>query len=142
VTTIRNQSIQTIVPKYSVILSQDRLVTLGFVYHPAVLMWLGHSNSLKEYINACINEWIHRGFSNNMILYQITENETKPEWVLNPEMHKNHKGALYIKEIARNESPWYCLKSDFVEAGLYYQQLPVTTTKSTSDFQHYIWPYN
>jgi hypothetical protein len=128
-------------PKYGVLTRDDRLITLGFVYHPAVLMWLGYEESLKEYINACIDEWILRGNVNNLTRFDIKESNDKPIWVHDPEIHKNHKGALHIKEIARNEAPWYSLKDDFVEAGQYYSTLPILK-KSTSDFNHYIWPYN
>lgn len=138
-------NLTAIYPKYSIITSNDRLITLGFVYHPAVLMWLGYEESLKQYINACIDEWILRGNVNTMKMFDINNNAIieNPEWVNNSEIHKNHKAALYIKEIKRNEFPWYSLKSDFVEAGNYYISLPIkSNTKSTSDFDHYIWPYN
>ena len=136
---------KTLYPKFGVVLKTDRLITFGFVYHPAVLMWLCHNESLKEYINAHIEEWIGRGHKNTMKTYDIDiSNNIKPIWVTDPEIHINHKAALYIKEIKRNEYPWYCRKPDFVEAGNHYLNLSNNELKneSTSDFNYYIWPFN
>lgn len=141
-----NNNSNILYPKYGVVTRDDRLITLGFIYHPVILMWLGHDESLKEYINACIDEWISRGNSNNMkkcIINPLNVSENiKPIWVNDLEIHINHKASLYIKEIKRNEYPWYANKFDFVESGKYYLSLPIKSKKSKSDFDHYIWPYN
>lgn len=82
-------------------------ITLGFVYHPAVAMWLGHEDALRAYINSCIKEWIMRGNSNTMKMYSIPENYQIPPWVSDSYLHENHKSNLLTKEIERNESAWY-----------------------------------
>jgi hypothetical protein len=48
-----------------------RKVTLGFASHPAVRMWVGYTSALKMYINASIEEWIKRGFTNTMKTYDV-----------------------------------------------------------------------
>src|SRR5690606_37946285 len=128
-------------PKYNVILKEDRIIKLGFVYHPIILAWLGYEDTVKEYINAHINEWTKRGFKNNMVLYDVRRN-IKPIWVYDVGFHYNHKAALYIKEVKRNETEWYQNMNDFVRAGEYYLSLPQINKKSTSDFNFYIWPFS
>lgn len=50
-------------------------LTKGWVNHPAVLMWKGYSNALKYYFNEITNACIRRGFKNNMVLYEFTEEQ-------------------------------------------------------------------
>jgi len=40
--------------------------TKAWRHHPAVLMWRGYTNGLKYYLNCMIEEWVHRGYNNNM----------------------------------------------------------------------------
>lgn len=91
----------------------DHVMTLGFVYHPAVQMWLTYEDALKHYINCHIEEWKSRGYTNSMQIYNL------------PKIHQNHRAALREKEIARGEKPWYIQKNDFLQAG---------------EFVDYIWP--
>lgn len=120
--------------KYQVHLPQDHLITLGFVYHPAILMWLGYKEALMEYIDAHIEEWENRGFKNNMTKFNIT-NSPKPLWTQDPEIYQTYKAALLAKELDKKEKPWYQLKPDFIAAAKLYP--------STDHYQtYYIWPYN
>lgn len=119
----------------------DHCITLGFVYHPAILMFLGYEDSLKRYINAHIQEWISRGFENTMQTYK-TYKEDQPIFTLDPTFHRNHKAALLTKEIERNEPKWYIKKKDFVEAYEYYQNYTGKANKTQSEFKYYIWPFN
>jgi hypothetical protein len=34
--------------------------------YPAVKMWRGHANALKHYYNLAIDEWVKRGYRNNI----------------------------------------------------------------------------
>ena len=43
----------------------------GWKNHPAVEMWKDNIDALKLYHNVIINEWIARGYNNNMKLYEI-----------------------------------------------------------------------
>ena len=64
--------------------------------HPAVLMWVGHSDSLGEYLDACITEWVHRGYNNTMTLTHTVG--PKPPWFGNEEFHKAHRSNLLRKD--------------------------------------------
>lgn len=102
----------------------ERLMTLGFVYHPAVRMWLGWPEALKMYISAHIDEWEERGYVNTMRRYEISVDVVHPPWVYDSDIHKNHYSSLLNKEKERNEKPWY------IKMDLY--QVPI--------FDDYIWP--
>ena len=41
-------------------------LTKGWVNHPATLMWKGHTCFLAKYMNTMIDEWVARGYTNNM----------------------------------------------------------------------------
>ena len=104
----------------------DRIVKLGYCYHPAVVMWLGYPEALKEYINVHIQEWIQRNNKNTMKTYTVPDKIEYPPWTQDPSFHQNHKSALLYKEQNNKEPLWYVLKHDFVAAG---------------KFVDYIWPY-
>ena len=95
----------------------DTVMSLGFVYHPAVQMWLGYENSLRAYINAHIREWIRRGNANTMRIYEIPQIYLRPEWTCDENFHRIHRASLLKKERDRNEPPWYIHQIDFVNAG-------------------------
>jgi len=84
-----------------------RVVTLGFVYHPIVKMWMDYKESLKMYINAHIQAWVERGYHNTMTTYSLSENPPQPPWSYDSKIHQNHISSLLWKEIERKESPWY-----------------------------------
>ena len=102
-----------------------RPIKLGFVYHPAVRMWYHHPEALKLYINAHIDEWVRRGYTNNMTRYCVDPNVDRPSWTTDPVFHLNHRGSLITKERVRNEPLWY-------------QQMPAFV--SAPVFIDYIWP--
>jgi hypothetical protein len=93
----------------------ERLIKMGFCNHPAVEMWYGYEDALKEYINAHIEEWIARGYKNTMKTYNVKAKE-HPEWTEWSEIHENHKGALLKKELDRAEKPWYQNMQNFLSA--------------------------
>lgn len=100
-------------------------VKYGYIYHPAVLMWLGFEDSLKEYLTAHIDVSISRGIKNNMERYDVT-NSPRPPWTLDPDFIARHRAILLHKEIDRHEKPWYQLMSIFTE-----NSIP----------RLYLWPY-
>ena len=95
----------------------DHIIKLGFSSHPIVVMWFGYTDALKSYINEHIDEWIHRGYNNNMNKYIINKSFDRPKWTYDQEFHKNHRSALLNKEITRKEKPWYQLKQEFLNSG-------------------------
>lgn len=46
---------------------------IGFASHTATKMWIGYTNALKAYYNLCLQEWIDRGYKNNMVKYDVDE---------------------------------------------------------------------
>jgi hypothetical protein len=91
----------------------ERWIKMGFCNHPAVEMWFGYEDALKEYIDSHIEEWITRGYKNNMKRYKVNP-KNYPEWCSMEEIHINHMGALINKELDRNEKAWYQKKDDFL----------------------------
>jgi hypothetical protein len=97
-----------------------RVITLQYATNAIVKMWMGYTDSLKEYINAHIDAWIERptktgrGGNNNMMRYPVAPGQPRPPWTLDPRIHQNHRAALIDKELTRNEEPWYQLKPEFM----------------------------
>lgn len=72
----------------------------GWSNHPAVKMWRGHEDFLKLYMNACIAEWIRRGFKNTMKQMDVST-PIEPKW-WGSKIHTTHRAALLSKNIE-----WY-----------------------------------
>jgi hypothetical protein len=112
----KKEKVVTSGPWHTFVLPGDELITTGFRKHPAVCLWLGFEESLKQYINAHIEAWISRGKNNTMKTYTVCENVPRPSWTLSDEVINNFKSSLVQKEIERHEKSWYLTQSDFVEA--------------------------
>ena len=46
-------------------------------------MWDGYENALKQYLNECIDEWVSRGYNNNM-KHEVIDGDTNTENKTNP----------------------------------------------------------
>ena len=66
--------------------------------HPAIKMWAGFSESLKQYRNTIILEWVARGYKNNMPILPMTSYLIKPSWLGNYEFHASHRSNLLRKD--------------------------------------------
>lgn len=139
---------EKVYPKYSLVLPGDIFMSMGFCYHPVVIMWMNHIDSLKLYINEHIDEFISRGGKAGTIKLKFKiDNIDKiehPIWTADENFHINHRAALLTKEISRKEKDWYINKKDFQSAYEYYSKPPLsikTNTKSTSSFDYYFWPF-
>lgn len=75
-----------------------RTNTKGWKNHPAVKMWKGHSNALKLYLNEAINEWVKRGFNNNMKKEIVRGKIVFPIWFGNKKFHASHRSNLLRKD--------------------------------------------
>lgn len=66
--------------------------------HPAVLMWKGHEEWLKLYLDCCVGEWLFRGFTNaiNVPKYD-TDSQPHPKWWGFEAFHKSHRSNLIRK---------------------------------------------
>ncbi len=72
--------------------------TKGFINHPIVEMWKGYENALRLYMNVCIEEWIRRGFNNNMKIEAIDKKEIVfPPWLGDSRLHSSHRCNLLRK---------------------------------------------
>lgn len=103
------------IPKGPVLLPGDDVITSGFMSHPAVSMWLGFEEALKDYINAHIEEWIRRGYRNTMKMYSVVEKYPRPQWTFSKELHNRYRSNLLQKELERQEPMWYLQQEEFVD---------------------------
>jgi len=71
-----------------------------WVHHPAVKMWRGYEDALKAYLNACIDEWVRRGFANRMEKMHHVPDPKMPPWLGDPDFHRSHQSNLVRKDPA------------------------------------------
>ena len=69
----------------------------GWQNHPIVIMWTPYVQALMVYTNTIINEWIKRGYNNNMELYKIGS-IIMPDWLGNKKFHASHRANLLRKD--------------------------------------------
>ena len=70
----------------------------GWVSHPCTVMWRKYLPYLKTYYNLSIDEWINRGFKNNMEKEVVNEEIVVPLWFGNQMFHNSHKSNLLRKD--------------------------------------------
>lgn len=70
----------------------------GWVNHPATLMWLNNLPALKLYTNMCIDEWVRRGYRNNMEKYDLPDHIEMPSWLGDEAFHASHRSNLLRKD--------------------------------------------
>jgi hypothetical protein len=72
---------------------------IGFLNHPAVLMWEGHSISLMHYIGSMVYEWKRRGFENTIEIPEPFKNKEfqRPIWSLSLDFQIAHRSNLIRK---------------------------------------------
>jgi len=72
----------------------------GYPYHPVNKMWIGYEDALAKYHNACINEWVNRGFVNNMSYIPTKKNRyiDMPSWLGYDKVHRSHRDNLLRKD--------------------------------------------
>lgn len=68
----------------------------GWENHPACRMWRFHITGLMAYHDACVTEWVRRGYQNNMTLYG-RRTYSLPPWFGDPVFHASHRAALLAK---------------------------------------------
>jgi hypothetical protein len=71
--------------------------TKGWSLHPATLMWMHHLDALKYYTNCMIDEWISRGYVNNMKKYKLDHKPKMPWWFSWKPLQTSHKCSLLRK---------------------------------------------
>ena len=71
----------------------------GWVSHPAVLMWKGFEKALRYYHDVMIQEWVSRGYNNNMPLFGTRPSQIQfPTWLGDPRLHASHRANLLRKD--------------------------------------------
>ena len=87
-----------------IILKTIRGESDGWKHHPIVKMWAGYDAYLEWYRNVMIQEWIKRGYSNNMpikgcwYIGDLNTDVPKPSWLGNEKLHSSHRAALLFKD--------------------------------------------
>ena len=76
----------------------------GYSSHPAVRMWFGYEEALKEYTNTMIDNFIARGGKNTMHRYTLPTQIDYPPWLSDPLTIGTHRAALLKKDFS-----FYCL---------------------------------
>jgi len=71
----------------------------GYRNHPAVKMWRGHINALKLYYNLSLDEWVGRGYRNNMRKMTIRGKIAYPQWFGRKNFHAAHRSNLLRKDL-------------------------------------------
>lgn len=69
----------------------------GFINHPIVFMWRGHEQALKLYYNTMIDEWIRRGYVNNMKKYRLVKTVELPWFMFSKPILMSHRASLLRK---------------------------------------------
>jgi len=77
---------------------EGKQVSKGWKNHPAVKMWEGYTMALKEYANACIDEWISRGYKNTMQKYNLGMIVKYPWYIGNEDFHRAMRARLIEKD--------------------------------------------
>lgn len=73
-------------------------IRTGWRNHPAAKMWRGYTTALQHYHNVVIQEWMERGYKNNMQLEVIDTPIIMPRWMGDPAFHASHRGNLLRKD--------------------------------------------
>ena len=82
-------------------------LTKGWRNHPAAVMWRGHEGALIEYTVAMCDEWVARGYVDNVRaqVYELfrvhkitTRSYEKPWWWGKQKFHRSHKSNLKRKD--------------------------------------------
>jgi hypothetical protein len=72
----------------------------GWINHVVTRMWRGYENALTLYYNTIVQEWIDRGFKNNMPIITIKGNVVMPWFVDNLSINMSHRASLVRKYYA------------------------------------------
>ena len=75
-----------------------RTNTKGWINHPVTKMWRGYEAALQQYQNFTIQEWINRGYKNNMSFESILVQAKMPPWIGDEKLHISHRSNLLRKD--------------------------------------------
>ena len=98
-----------------------------WINHPAARMWRGHSYELAYYGVAICDEWIKRGYKDQMMdrfinrieeLRVLVENYSNPPWVGNPNFHQSHRANLLRKNYDHYSK--YFMENDYMNTPYFW----------------------
>ena len=69
----------------------------GWRNHPAARMWWPWPDALAAYFNACVDEWVDRGYRNTMTRRIVPDGYALPDWWGGP-IHDAHRATLLRKD--------------------------------------------
>lgn len=105
----------------------------AWVNHPAVKMFEGYGDFLKYYYRCCIDEWVSRGYKNNMAVGWTTYPVENPPWFGEYQFHLSHRSNLLRKAYddaagigagGKSKKPTTELLDRLAEAGIMYPDTP------------------
>jgi hypothetical protein len=70
-----------------------------WMHHPATRMWLGYATNLMVYFNVITQEWIERGYKNNLLFYTDNLSYIQPPWTYWKQVHYSHMASLMRKDV-------------------------------------------
>ncbi len=84
-------------------LKRQTETTGAWFNHPIVLMWNGYEYALCLYAIAICDEWIARGYKDNLKNFFVSkmesfDNKNMPSWLGNEEFHLSHRSKLIQKK--------------------------------------------
>lgn len=74
--------------------------------HPAVLQWVGYSEALRQYLQAMIDEWVHRGF-NNTIQSGVTDIIAVMPWWTSCDRYTREVIRTHRARLMQKDSDYY-----------------------------------
>ena len=97
----------------------------GWFNHPCSIMWNPYLQALTQYTNVIIQEWVNRGYNNNMEMYEV-KNMELPYWIGDERVHSSHRANLLRKDYEyyskfgwteNSEDPyvWHDIENKFYE---------------------------
>lgn len=74
----------------------------GWANHPATRMWAGYTRALIHYGQVICDEWIRRGYKDNVSEmlneYVTTDEFDMPPWLGDERLHQSHRNVLLKKD--------------------------------------------
>jgi len=95
----------------------------GWRNHPVVNMWRGYENALMLYFNSVVNEWVKRGYKNNMPLCEVDEeNVEMPWWMGDQDFHMSHQASL-VRKLPEFYSPLFEVSDEQMSKGYVWPKI-------------------
>lgn len=69
----------------------------GWKNHPAAVMWRNYVPALQRYHNVIVQEWVDRGYTNNMSMENVSDSVVMPYWLGDEDFHASHRSKLLFK---------------------------------------------